>query len=343
MRIQKLKTNNLLLEILFQLALAIIVFIFYAFERKHGQRSFNLEPAKIACFINYLVAAYFINYYLLPKFLYRKKYLLFSLLVLFVITCVIFIEEGIIERIYFPETKGSHFPGIFIGLTDALPTITIIAGFKFAWDALRKQKELEQLKLAVNESELQFLKSQINPHFLFNNLNNLYAYALEKSSKTPDIILELSAVLRYMLYECQAAYVSLEKEMIHLENFVNLSKLQFEERGTVHFTKPSNSTHYNIAPLILSVFVENAFKHSAASQTDNINIATSIELSDSGELLFTCENNFSVQSNTNSLPQGIGLENVKKRLTLIYPNAHALTINTENNIYKVTLTLNLKN
>ena len=272
----------------------------------------------------------------------KKKYIHFLLSLLLTIAVVIIIEEFVLEKIYFPDTKGKKFPGVFYTLLDILPVICILSGFKFAWDALDKQREVEQLKTMVKESELQFLKSQINPHFLFNNLHNLYSYAITNSPKTPEIILELSAVLRYMLYECREEYVPLTKEIEQLRNFMNLSELQIEERGEVHFNTVNVQSGYQIAPLILIVFIENAFKHSTASQSENILIEVNIELSDLGTLFFSCKNSFQPQSNTDSLSRGIGLENVRKRLELLYPDSHQLEIRKGAEEFEVRLRIKLR-
>lgn len=328
-------------EVIFHAFLLTMVFIFYAFDHRCDYLEQQIEPFEIALFVNYAVAAYIINFVLLPVFLYKKKYLWFTLCTAALIAIVILIEEGVIEKIYFPTTRGVKFPGIFYNLTDALPSITILAGFKFAWDALTKQREVEELRLAIKESELQYLKSQINPHFLFNNLNNLYAYALEKSAKTPKLILELSSVLRYMLYECREEYVPVTKEIENLENFINLSRLQLEDRGEVNFEKQMHSEGFQVAPLILSVFVENAFKHSGSSQSENIDIKIFVEVTTDGYLNFSCTNSFSEVSNTQSLSKGIGLENVKKRLALLYPNAHKLTIVNKSDYFSVSLQIKL--
>lgn len=325
-------------ELIFQIILHALVFIFYSFGRNDSQ----VDSYEFVFFMNYAFAAFVINYLLLPRFYYKKKHLKSIIMVILAIALVIVVEEFVLEKIYFPDTKGKSFSGVFLTLLDVLPVITILSGFKFAWDALGKQQEVDELKTAVKESELQFLKTQINPHFLFNNLNNLYAYAIENSPKTPDIILELSGVLRYMLYECKAKYVPLEKEIKQLENFINLNEMQIEERGEVRFSKQGIHSSYQIAPLILIVFIENAFKHSTASQTDEIKIDVQVKLSEQGVLQFTCQNSFQGQSNTDSLSQGIGLENVKKRLELLYPNAHELWIENANNVYKVHLSMNLK-
>ena len=218
----------------------------------------------------------------------------------------------------------------------------ILAGFKFAWDASIKQREVEELRTSVKESELQFLKSQINPHFLFNNLNNLYSYAIEQSPKTPSIILELSSVLRYMLYDCKEDFVVLRKEIEHLKNFTQLNELQIEHRGKVIFETDHIPAGYLIAPLILNVFIENAFKHSTASQSEGIFINIYIKLDKDGLLDFECKNSFRPITNTDNLSNGIGLENVKKRLQLLYHDAHTLQIKDTNNLYTVRLKMNLK-
>jgi len=324
-------------EVIFQVVLHLLVFTFYSFDRDQPQ----IETYQVAFFLNYATAAFLINYFLLPRFFYKKQYVAFFTLVLLLIATAILVEEFVLEKIYFPDFRGRYFPGIFYTLTDVLPVITILSGFKFAWDALTKQREVDQLRAAVRESELQFLKSQINPHFLFNNLHNLYAYAVENSPKTPEIIMELSGVLRYMLYECREKYVPLVREVAQLENFIKLNELQIEERGQVRFTANNIRTEYQIAPLILIVFVENAFKHTTASQTDDIYIEVDLELSESGGLNFVCKNSFQPQSNTDNLTRGLGLENVKKRLRLLYPDSHRLEIHKGKNLYEVRLSIDL--
>lgn len=325
-------------EALFQLILHFVVFVFYAYSRDNPQ----FEDYEIVFFLNYAVGAFLINYWLLPSCIYTKKYLKFTLYFLLITAVLVLMEEFVLEQIYFPDTRGQRF--IALGnLLNMLPIIGILSGYKFAWDALGKQKEVEQLRDTVKESELQFLKSQINPHFLFNNLNNLYAHAIEKSPQTPTIILELSSVMRYMLYECQAKYVSLSKEIEHLSNFINLNNLQIEGRGGVDFTPQLPPRDYRIAPLILMVFIENAFKHSSSSQTENISISVHLSVNDAGELSFSCINSYLEQTNTQDINSGIGLENVRKRLQLLYPDLHTLNISKTENEYQVHLKMNLNN
>lgn len=325
-------------ELLFQIILHLVVLFFYAYHQDEGK----IEGYKVVFFLNYLIATSLVSYWLLPKFFYPKRYTWFFFYFVLIVAGVILIEEFVLEKIYFPDTRGTRFPGVYYSLLDVLPIISILSGFKFTWDALNKQREVEHLKAVVQESELQFLKSQINPHFLFNNLNNLYSYAIENSPKTPTIILELSGVLRYMLYECKAQFVPLAKEIEQLKNFTQLNELQIEDRGVIQFNTQNIQANYQIAPLILIVFIENAFKHSQSSQSENISININIELSDDGQLYFFCKNNYQAFGNTESLAKGIGLENVKKRLELLYPNTHQLDIQKTDSVYEVELRMQLR-
>ena len=154
--------------------------------------------------------------------------------------------------------------------------------------------------------------------------------------------MELSSVLRYMLYDCKEKYVALSKEIEHLKNFTKLNELQIEERGKVTFQTENIKAGYGIAPLILTVFIENAFKHSTASQTKDIIIDILIKVSETGMLEFECKNTFQHVTNTDNLSNGIGLKNVEKRLQLLYPDAHELVINNAGEVYQVHLKMQLK-
>ena len=325
-------------EVVFQILLHVLLFLFFSFDRYEP----SIQEFKIVAFINYALGAFIINYILLPRFFYKKNYLLFFLSVVVIATAIIMIEELVLEAVYYPNTRGKTFHGIVYCLLDVMPVIMILTGFKFAWDASKKQLEVEELRSTATESELQFLKSQINPHFLFNNLNNLYSYAIEESTKTPSIILELSSVLRYMLYDCKEKYVALSKEIDHLKNFTQLNELQIEERGKVDFKTENIQSEYCIAPLILTVFIENAFKHSTESQSNDISIEIDIRVSENGLLEFKCENSFRPITSTNTIYKGIGLQNVKKRLLLLYPDAYELTISDSKEAYTVHLKMQLK-
>lgn len=324
-------------EFIFQAIILIIAAIIFAFNRE--DEIFDIR--RLPSFILFLFGALFIGYYLLPRYFYEKKYKHFFAYSLIVVFVVIGLEEFVVEKIIYPDSRGKHFHGILFSLVEVVPILILLVSFKFAWDLNRKQRAIEALQNSAQESELRFLKSQINPHFLFNNLNNLYSYSITDPSKTSDIILELSSVLRYMLYDCRADWVPLQKEMTHLSNFVKLNELQIEDRGDIQLEINDESNAYEIAPLILMVFVENAFKHSTASMSDQIKIAIKVNVDASGQLHFICNNSYETVSNNDNLASGIGLENVIKRLQILYPKAHKLSINSENGMYQVDLQMNL--
>jgi two-component system LytT family sensor kinase len=319
-----------------------MVFHFVIIDHEKGRMIYELEWYQLVFFANYVCANLLISYVLLPHFLYRKKYLEFGLYCVMIVVAVILIEEFVLEKLFFPDTRGSNFQGAILSLSEALSILGTLTGVKFAWDSIHRQREIDELKLIVKDSELSFLNSQINPHFLFNNLNNLYSYAIEQSPKTPEIILGLSGVLRYMLYECREPTVPLLKEIEQLRNFIQLYEIQIEDRGAVSFTTKNISNNYQIAPLILNVFVENAFKHSQSGQSEKIHISVSVDVSPSGELHFHCVNNYEPNTHPDGGSKGIGLENVKKRLALLYPNRHKLQIDDTENEFRVGLQIQLQ-
>ena len=324
-------------EVVFQLVFHTLVLAFFAYN--WYAQEFRLN--RVWFFLMYALVSLFVTYYLMPKFFYTKKYYTFVGLLVVVIAILIGLEELVMEPLLFPDSdRAKTFPGILPSLAGVLPVMTILSGGKFAWDSLQKQMQIDDLQSAVQESELQFLRSQVNPHFLFNNLNNLYSYALEGSSKTPEIILELSGVLRYMLYESKERFVPLKKELEQLGNFIRLYKMQIEERGKVNFETKGIQSGYRIAPLILIVFIENAFKHSQSGQASDIEISISLEMKNS-TLIFQCLNNYEANEGLDSVAKGIGLANVKKRLQLLYPKKHELNIEEDGKMYKVDLTLDL--
>jgi two-component system LytT family sensor kinase len=326
-------------EALIHLFLWILYFVVIAYAKDYPHLYFH----EFIFTGNYFIAIIIINYWLLPRFLYRQRYAVFILGSLFILAVSIFVEEGILEPLFFPGTRMARsFPGIVFHLSEIGPTFLFFIGFKFAWDNLKKESRLKQLEKEKAESELQLLKLQLNPHFLFNNLNNLFAYAQESSPKTPEIILQLSSIMRYMLYESREKFVPLEKELNYLKDFIRLQELQLENRGRVEFSVTGTTEGKRIAPLLLIPFVENSFKHSLSSQSDNILISIDVEIQ-GRRLIFNCANTYAETGNHSGryVSKGIGLANVRKRLNLLYPGKYQLGIEAADGIYHVKLQLDL--
>jgi len=203
----------------------------------------------------------------------------------------------------------------------------------------RIQQDLEKRTL---QSELSLLKSQINPHFLFNTLNSLYALTLKKSDKSPEIVLRLSEMIRYILYECNTRIVLLEKEIQYIKNYIELERIRYGNVARIEFDYGGDDVeNYKVIPLLFITFLENAFKHGLSHHIDGGYVEAMLYVED-GILDFTLQNSISEQQDELYYQGGIGLKNISRRLELIYGKKnYELHIEAEEKIYTVSLRLDL--
>ena len=205
----------------------------------------------------------------------------------------------------------------------------------------RKERDNQQLARETLLMELQVLKTQVHPHFLFNTLNNIYSLTLQQSDNASEIVQKLSCLLRYMFRECNAPEVPLIKEIELLRNYTQLEQIRYGNRLNIDLTVRGDLTNKQIAPLLLIPFVENAFKHGASQQTDQATIELCLFMMDN-ELNLRVKNSRSADLTQPQTPHsGLGLANVRKRLALIYPDRHRLAIRSETTRYLVELTIQL--
>jgi len=199
--------------------------------------------------------------------------------------------------------------------------------------------EIETLKRDKAESELKFLKTQINPHFLFNALNNIYSMAYTGDKSAPEKITMLSDMLRYVLYDCESEFISLYKEIDYISSFIEFQQLKTENRQNITFNAGPYDDNYQIAPMLLVTFVENGFKHSKIEK--NKQGFVTIHLSQTDEkFYFSVENSVPDNiSQSKSVSRGIGIDNVRNRLNLLYPTKHKLSIISKANFHKIELEL----
>ncbi len=200
------------------------------------------------------------------------------------------------------------------------------------------------LKLANLEAEYKLLKDQINPHFLFNTMNNFYGLAVTNSKKLPDLMIRLSDLLRYSLYETQQEKVPLSDELAYLKNYIELEKIRLEENLQIEFNADvKNAEKFQIAPLLFIIFIENAFKHAKNAIDESVFISVNVTVSDNGILTLNVKNNYNTNAqNGFTTEKGIGLENAKKRLSVIYPDGkHILAIHQDDKFYNVELMIHL--
>lgn len=306
------------------------------------------------------VFAVYVNLYILMPYLLKKKKNLsyaIGILLLLVVGGILqtevvrlMIRGGIYDQQEYVLYTGHKTSSIVYTIFSVIAYTTIIKVLKDAYQSQQINQQINQERL---ENELKFLKSQINPHFLFNALNNLYSLILLQSGKAQEVVLKLSDLLSYMLYETNQALVPLEKDVSYLEGFIELEKLRFGDELTVEidFKGDLESTH--IPPMLLVTLVENAFKHSVGDEDTPVHI----------RILLVCVNHQLYFEVENSLPAspaiaqedkkpeninqpkanaGIGLQNVQRRLELLYPQKHSLEIVPSENTYLVKMKVDLR-
>jgi two-component system, LytTR family, sensor kinase len=334
--------RRLLLHTLFWVAYYVSVSYITASYDDRYYRAFMSEAVSLPLKI---VATYFVLYYLLPKYLFKKKYLQFVLVsvVLILITGVSFriLQGAIILPYFYPELPFTPWdPSRF--MWDAFEVFSASAiAVSIKLYLLKQQSQLHEQELEKEklQAELSFLKAQINPHFLFNTLNNIYGLSLKNSEQTPGTILKLSSLLRFMLEDGAAAKIKIRDEVQNLDNYIELERLRYNDRLNIDFKKEIDNENEMIAPLLLLPFVENSFKHGASESQFDSAISISLTLKNhllSFEVINSKEAEISKKEN-----KGIGLKNIQRQLELIYGKYQSLKIKNSQDIFKTYLTINL--
>lgn len=304
--------------------------------------------------VSKMTAAYFLAYYLIPKLLFKKKYLQFLLWIpvaAYAISVLArFLNIYIGEAILYPNVPNENLWQIIsdpVGTMDLylnrfLPFTFWFAFIKTGIDQLRSQQQLLQLSKEKANAELRLLKAQIHPHFLFNTLNNLYTLTLEKSDEAPGVVERLADMLDYLLYQCNTPTVPVRKEIELIENYIRLEALRYGDRLELNFTHQLDNETATVAPLLLISPVENAFKHGASGNTGQPKINISLVVKE-GILSFDVWNTTAPLATKDeaNYTAGIGLTNVRSQLDLIYPKQHELNIKAEEKEYAVALRIEI--
>lgn len=286
------------------------------------------EYGEINLITNCLLPVFFyIGYLIIMKFQEKRKYVYYSLLGMVFIYLTVFV------------VSKKTFGMMLIPVPSFFLWATIGALFRFFVDWFKKKNDMLVLEKENITSNLALLKNQINPHFLFNTLHNIDTLIHDDQDKASQSLVKLSDIMRYMLKDTKSDFVELKKEIEYLENYFSLESLRLKNGNFFHYSISGNPDGLKIAPMMLIPFVENAFKHSVDSGTENgITINITIE---NKKLYFTCENQYYKTENDSDNSHGIGLETVKQRLDLIYKNRHKLIIHSVDSVYKVNLELEL--
>ena len=339
-----------------------------------GMRTFE-PPVLKSLFIVLLQAGiFYLNfYYLLPRYFEKGNYFFYSLFILFIlfIALALFyyfdrislnyeirkaietndftrLPRGFRHKIPPMDRSPMHetfrlqliwrqvvFNGFFVAMVLFISTI-----YRNIMQKRQTEKDALLLNTRIVEAESNMLKSQINPHFLFNTLNNIFAMAQLQSDKTPEAIHRLSEMLRYVIYDCNEKFVPLEKEVQYLRSYIELQLLRDEKMNRVSYTFGNVSKGTSIAPMLLIPFIENSFKHWKMDDPEDAYIRISLR-SAANQIVFSVENTRPGQTITQPSGSGIGLENVRKRLNLIYPGKHSLIIHDSIIIFRIELKIDL--
>ncbi|WP_189362621.1 sensor histidine kinase [Algibacter mikhailovii] len=336
------KIGQILLHTLFWCAVLLFYTYFFGFDSSDFNYVFSfslfLMPITIA-------TTYVAIYNLIPIYLIKKRYGRFALYSFFtlVISAFLIIVSVFYGLIYLSNFQYDNMAPISRSLifvaTAVYLIVIIVSAFKLLKLNLKHTQEAKKLEtkiletqLKLKEQELNYLKMQIHPHFLFNTLNTMYGFALKKADETPEMILKLSNLLDYLLYQVDKPFVLLTDDINHINDYIELEKMRFNDTLNITFHKEHISHDKQIAPMLLLPFIENSFKHGTLNKgVLDINITLSC---DAKNIYFHIEN---TSKNHDTTSKGIGLENIKKRLDLLYKNQYSLNIQNSNNRFKIDL------
>lgn len=343
---------TLYVETAFHLLASIVVILVFRRIWNHdwSANGLNGKPIFLIFFAGAIFTFYWNTYWLIPKFLGKKRWFIYTI-ILAIYSLVLVTLRAIILGILSTTTNSNstfveNFQKEFFSDINVFGAIVmgliLSLAYRFTRDWIINLNVIARLEAEKTEMELAFLKSQIDPHFLFNTLNNLYGLALEeKSYKTADGIAKLGTLMRYTLHDASADSILLSKEIEYLQKYIELQKLRISPDNVVIFNNEISESQGHgsqIAPMLLGTFVENAFKY-GTSHTNPGKIKINLKLVDSA-LQFQITNQI-ITKEDHQAPGGLGLKNVINRLELIYPDNHQLEYKREAGIYKVYLQLNL--
>ncbi len=290
-----------------------------------------------------IVSIVYLNLYLaVPRFLRKEKYLLYTLILLILIA-----GGALFLYLLFDRWIDIFLPGFYFISYYNVPVLMLYTGSFLVLTTLLKLSRswfmLLRVERMTSTHQLQSLQSQINPHFLLNSLQTIYALSLEKSERSPEVILQLSSILKYTLYETGQATVELEKEIGMIRSYVDMYRHRVDpDRAEIKLVVDGDPQELLIAPMLLIPFIENSFKHGLMGTQDLRFVDIHMEIS--GDRLQFSIHNSRGENNRNELEQhtGIGIDNTRQRLDLLYPGQHKLDIETQVNTFTVNLSIQLK-
>ncbi len=338
--------NRVLWHIIFWICyIAMYTIIYGNFEGTYGSEFFwamAYLPLKV-------IVTYFTLYFIIPRYFLQKKYISATFLTILSILVAATLQRYMDYRFFYPLFHHEwmsgpmfDFPKILKTTLSIYPAVALAAFIKITKHFYSEESRSQELRQQKLQAELNFLKGQIHPHFLFNTLNNLYALTLKKSESSPEVVLKLSELLSFMLYECNSRTVPLSKELKLIENYIALEKIRYDDRLTVTYETYGDVSQSQIPPMLLLPFVENAFKHGTSDTLDEVWVEINVVLRNQ-TLSLSVKNSNGQDSDQKEFEyqQGIGLKNVNRRLELLYNGFYDLKIEDDGKSYSVSLEIEL--
>ncbi len=344
---KNLKINIKLSRFAWHVLFWIAILIYHTFYRGRFDEHYMLRALGYLASIPFdMIATYFSLYYLLPKFLMKQKYFKFFLYFILTTIPILYCEYLIFYYFQYPlrnPDKDIVFnffnQSLILSLFVSVYSVTISAiSIKLlkAWYA--SQQEKKDLLNQSLISELALLRSQVNPHFLFNTLNNIDSLVMRDPDRASNAIIKLSEIMRYMLYDSNTEFVPLDKELDYIESFIALQQLRLKNKAHTKFTVHGDPKGIMIPPMLFVSFVENAYKH-GSKQKNKPGVIISVNIS-GNTITFEVINSYSENTiQTKDETGGIGMQNVRRRLDLLYKDKHGLIVKKENGEYRVVLKL----
>jgi two-component system LytT family sensor kinase len=299
-----------------------------------------------------MVMVYINLYGLMPRFFYTRRYFTYGSILFLVMLGAELICQFISVQIWIPWLLLHHVPGVDVDdlnffrpvciLQAAMqfyPVVALTMLFKLRSNAFQNEKRLREMEHEKFNAELHSLKAQLHPHFFFNTLNSIYSLALKGSERSPAIVLRLSELMHYMLYEASAPTVLLTDDLLHLNNYIGIEQTRFADRLDLSFQYSGDIEQKAITPLLLLPFVENAFKHGLVNELDKAWITIDLKVVGS-QLYFKTANSYPEHCKPDSF-KGVGLSNVRRRLELAYPGRHELNIVQQDQVFSIDLKMQL--
>ncbi|KIA95813.1 histidine kinase [Pedobacter kyungheensis] len=324
----------------------ILVTGFFLYEKKYLLYKANM-PYFLACVsvrvILLMVIAYLNLHIFLPKYLIKKRYGAYAASILLSVMAYLVIQSlydwYLYGYIVGPLYRSNIYESLYYNFFSTLWYLGLMLSLKLSIDWYSQQLLIQRITVEKLNAEVDFLRAQVNPHFLFNILNNLYALTLKKSEQAPDVVLKLSSMMEYMLYDSNDDKVLLDKELEYLQNYVALERLRFGNEAVITFNIANVPSGLTIAPLLLLPVVENAFKHGLSRQTADSELNIDIAFND---LVLTVKvENTRPLAPAEPLKGGIGLSNLRKRLALLYRGKHDLQLKDEPGRFSALLIIEL--